>query len=196
MTSNLNKYKKAIIILLIPLMLFVIDMVVWRVGVNSNKNSIEAMSSKLAATRNATSQGVYDTCRVNESKGFKTTSCSVMQDIVIRPSVDIASELESVFAELENQSWDTNFEAFKTELLEGKSRFDTQEIRFYHDDYDPNGDHDFIEVYRVDNGITLQDTGAKSAEYSGNESNLVVVRFHRDQLSSVSHYIVGQFIRF
>lgn len=196
MKNFVKKYKILIVIMAIFLAIFALDIIIWRLDVNSNKKIIKDNVAGIAVSRKIATDGIYEACRVSVNKSFKTTSCSIKQDVIISPSTDMKSELASVFTQLNGHSWDANFEVFKEELLEGESRFDDQSVRFYHNNYDPNGDHDFIDVFRVDNGVTLKDTGIQSSGYGDADTNLIVLRFHQYQRSSLSHYIIGQFKNF
>lgn len=196
MRDKLIKHRVLVIVLATIIAIFAVDRVIWIRDISANKKNIEAIVPSIIEGRTAVSQGVYNECRVSTNKSVKATSCSVMQDVVITPDTDMRSELALIFGRLESQSWDTNFKVFKTELIEGKSRFQNQAIRFYRDDYDPNGDLDFIDVYRIDNGLTLKNMGAHVANNTGSDTDVILLRFYRYQRSSLGHYVVGQFINY
>ncbi|MCA9337478.1 hypothetical protein KC951_02105 [Candidatus Saccharibacteria bacterium] len=189
-----KKHKVLTVLMCLFFALPAIDIISWRIDVNSNKrilnNDIRAVMGK------DTSTPIVEDCHVNEVKWSKTTSCTLTTGFIIDPNGDMNETLAYYFEQLEKDKWDANFEEFKTELIDGHSRFKDQGVRFYKDDYDPDGDLDFIDVYRVDNGVTLGDTPVVSTKYSTDQSGLIVIRFQRDQRSSLAHFLIGQFIDF
>lgn len=191
----IKKHKPIIIVIAGVVTVLLLDFVLWRVDVSGNRNILKADIISISADKLIVPE-ITESCRVNVSKTFKTTSCDLWAYLVIKPEGAIEDTLGRYFKNLNQYNWDTNFEEFKVELLAGESRFDNQKIRFYHKDYDPNGDHDFIDVYRVDKNVVLSDTGIQSSQFGDTDTNLVVLRFHRDQRSSLAHYAIGQFVSF